>query len=113
MLEKVEVNCLNCGAPLRRGASRCEYCGTWYKSDGGVLPAFREIPSGTKTFGCSVRIDKEALLQCHDDAMEYAKKKIAHALAKQIVDCMELETKKDYLNFSEIIQGRVTIVDRR
>ncbi len=114
MLEKIEQNCLNCGAPLRRGASRCEYCGTMYKSDGNDAPlCSSDYICGTKTLYCSARIDNEMLLKCQDKAMEYVKRNLSHALAKQIIDCIDLSTTEDLRSFSKIIQGRVTIVDRR
>lgn len=26
------VNCPNCGAPVRPGSARCEYCGSWFEA---------------------------------------------------------------------------------
>ncbi len=109
-MEKNELNCLNCGAPLRRGASRCEYCGTLYKGVQDDVPVFRESIPHTQTLAFAVRIEKPSLLKCRDEAIKYAKLKIASGLAKQIMDYVEFDTMDDYASFCEIIKGRVTIV---
>ena len=111
MLEKIDYNCLNCGAPINRFTMRCEYCDTEYKRgvDDKLVVFDRHIPN-TETFHCAMRVDNIVMRDCPEKGMELAKKHIAHSLAKQILKHIDFATRSDPYSFSEILEGRVTVV---
>ena len=110
MLEKIELNCLNCGAPLNRRTMVCEYCGTRYKRDGEEVPMLREyFQPRVETLYCTARLDRLYLKEPELAKMR-AMDCIAKGLAKEILKHIELTTVHDPHSFDDIIKGRIKIV---
>jgi predicted amidophosphoribosyltransferase len=110
MLEKADLNCVNCGAVIDRRTMKCEYCGTEYKSDGVKLPVLPDyIPPKVETLYCAVSINP-----LFDKDLELARQQrmdcIAKGLAKEILKYIEFETTQSPFSFEYILKGRIKIV---
>lgn len=114
MLEKIERNCLNCGAPIDRRTMRCEYCGAEYKrSHDGVPVRFVVDSPGVHRIRAEVRVADELILRSPERARDFAMNKLRQGLADGLLDYMKLCTSEEYdlREFCHIIRGEVKVID--
>lgn len=107
------MNCTNCGAPLKKWATKCEYCGTEYDRNGEAMPTVicAEAP-GTQTLRAEVCLDYGLLERHPKEGLRYAMDKLANTLAKEILKYATMTTSDDYRSFNTIIRAEVGVVDR-
>jgi hypothetical protein len=116
MLEKIERNCQNCGAPIDRRTMRCEYCGTEYKRVYDSTPIhFTVERPGVHRIRAEVRVDDELIRHRPEAAQKFAMDRLRKGLADGLLDYMKLCTSEEYdpRNFCHIIRGEVKVVDPR
>lgn len=114
MLEKIEQNCHNCGAPIDRRTMRCDYCGTRYKggSEGVSIGIGSAIP-GTHAIYAQVEVEYGLLERHPEEAKKAIEHKLAYALAKEILKYATVTTNDNYHNFNKSIRAKVEVVEPR
>ena len=111
MPEMKEQKCLNCGAPLRRGASRCEYCDTFYKVvDDVIRVCIHDFVPGTKTIFAQVNLEHGLLERHPEEGMKYAKDKLAHVIAKELLQYMTFTISDNPCDFYQRLRGKIEVV---
>ena len=112
MLEKIEINCQNCGAPINRRTMKCEYCGTEYKREhDGVPVCFALERPGVHRIRAAVRVDEGLIHSSPEKARDFAMNKLRQGIADGLLEYMKICTEKDYCSFSQIIHAEVRVVD--
>lgn len=102
--------CQRCGGTINRAKMICEYCGTAYQDDNGVIRIEAYRP-GVHTLGSNVVIDKEFANLSPKEASEMAIRIMAKEFADGIAQFMEVRT-MDYPGKNEILfSAKLRVLD--
>ena len=109
--EPKAMTCQCCGAPLSKTYNgwKCDYCGTQYSDDGGVLKII-SVPTRTQYFSCDVVVDDWLVERDPDYASKYILQQISKQLADGIAPHMKIETDTDLRTMQRRVRGSIGIV---
>lgn len=108
------TNCKNCAAPLPigwMGMCRCEYCGTTYRRDDGIVRIVEER-AGVIPIQVECRFPRHMLLSGMD-IKKAVTKNIIEQISVFIADNVQLQYEDDlsFLSDDIIVRGRIRVLD--
>lgn len=96
-------SCPNCGAPIKAGKSKCEYCDTVFEEKQAAYTTSDKF----KVLAV-VRINDEELRMMNADAAEqHVKKLLAKQILEHVLRNMQVHSEFDCMSFQTIYTGRV------
>lgn len=105
------TNCPNCGAPLKIGASHCEYCGTEFET-GYVRKIYVDCRHGIQVVQNKQRITRELVASMDQEDLEKMMRyQIARDIAEYIMPLVEIETEEDIPSDEYIVHSRIRVID--
>ena len=110
------LTCTNCAGRINRDTMTCEYCGTKYHFDDGVMMPLRVEcqTSPVKILKMETSIPEELLRNdclARKSVADMAMENIRDQLAKALEDCMEIEMHYDMRQMRQIITARVRVLE--
>ena len=105
------TNCPNCGAPIKIGASHCEYCGTEFET-GYVRKISVDCSHGIQVVQSKRRITRELVASMDPEELEKMMRyHIARDIAEYIMPLVEIETEEDIPTDEYIVNSRIRVID--
>ncbi len=105
------MTCQCCGAPLSKtyGGWKCDYCGTTYADDSGVLKIV-SVPARVEHLRCDVEVDDMIVYNDPDYASKYILRQISQQLAEKIAPYMQYETESYPFKRTQRVKARIGVV---
>ena len=109
--EPKAMTCQCCGAPLSKtyGGWKCDYCGTTYADDSGVLKIV-SVPARVEHLRCDVEVDDMIVYNDPDYASKYILSQISQQLAEKIAPYMQYETESYPVKRTQRVKARIGVV---
>lgn len=109
--EPKAMTCKCCGAPLSKtyGGWKCDYCGTTYADDSGVLKIV-SVPARVEHFACEAVVDNWLIERDPEYASKHILGQISSQLAKGIAPYMKYETDTDLRTMQKRVRASIGIV---
>lgn len=109
--EPKAMTCQCCGAPLTRTPMgwKCDYCGTSYADDRGVLKII-SVPARVEHLRCDVEVDDMIVYNDPDYASKYILSQISQQLAEKIAPYMQYETESYPFKRTQRVKARIGVV---
>lgn len=102
--------CPQCGGKINRASMTCEYCGTVFKEDSGLVKIV-ETRHDIHTFGTTLVVDKFALMSNPEEYSEYAIRHMAQDLVSCLIPCMNIWAEEDKMLGCVKYNARLRVVD--
>lgn len=102
--------CVSCGAPIKVGATRCEYCGMEYEPDywAGTL-RYVPIHMGRRKIVAQTAVPNDLLEIVPDGMAEKARFDITHKIAEGLSEMITLRMSHDWAKDMTIVRGEVWV----
>lgn len=109
------LTCTNCAGRINRATMTCEYCGTKYQFDDGIIPLRIECQtSPVRILATQTSIPEELLrwdCMTKEHITEMVMDNIRDQLAKALEDCMTIEMHYDAREMRQIITAKVRVLE--
>jgi len=102
--------CVSCGAPIKAGATRCEYCGMEYEPDywAGTLK-YVPIHVGRRKLVTKTRVPDELLAIDQDMVAKSVRNDITKQLAEGLSEMVALRMEHDWMHNVTVVRGEVWV----
>ncbi len=108
--------CVSCGAPIKVGATRCEYCGMEYEPDywAGTL-RYVPIHAQSRKLVAQTEVPNELLRIAPEGMAKRARLDITHQIAEGLSEMIALRMSQDWTKDVTIVRGELWVEepDRR
>lgn len=102
--------CPQCGGKISRASMTCEYCGTVFKEDNGLVKIV-ETRHDIHTLGTALAVDKMDLMINPEEFSEYAIRHMAQDLANCLIPYMNIWAEEDKMLGRVMYKARLRVVD--
>lgn len=102
--------CVSCGAPIKAGATRCEYCGMEYEPDywAGTLK-YVPIRVGRRKLIAEVQVPNELLEINPDMVAKRVRNDITNQIAEGLSEMVALRMNHDWVHNVTVVRGEVWV----
>lgn len=102
--------CVSCGAPIKVGAIRCEYCGMEYEPDywAGTLK-YVPIHTRSRKLVAQTEVPNELLKIATEEMAKRARLDITHQIAEGLSELITLRMNNDWTKDVTIVRGEVWV----
>lgn len=103
--------CKQCGAPINPLKNRCEYCGTYYKTD-SVIPTIIHVDTPEVQILKAVSaIPNDAVMNIDEESLaKMVHNEIALKMAKALEPNIEFDVQFDPEHNMQVVRGRIRVL---